>query len=71
MFDDVGGGFVEGEMTIPSAKTAKLGQPEFNTIDEPIRDTIVSYIALFFNLFSVSYFSCEMSRLWGSNLHMF
>lgn len=41
MYDDVGG-FVEGEMTIPSPKTsATLGQPDFNTLDEPIKDTIV------------------------------
>lgn len=41
MFDDVGGS-VEGEMNIPSSKnTATLGQPEFNTLDEPIKDTIV------------------------------
>lgn len=40
MFEDVGG-FVEGEMTVPSAKNATLGQPDFNTLDEPIKDTIV------------------------------
>lgn len=43
MFDDVGSDFVEGEMTIPqtSKATASLGQPDFNTLDEPIKDTIV------------------------------
>lgn len=41
MFDDVGGS-VEGEMYIPPTKaSATLGQPEFNTLDEPIKDTIV------------------------------
>lgn len=41
MFDDVGGS-VEGEMNIPQSKSsATLGQPEFNTLDEPIKDTIV------------------------------
>lgn len=43
MFDDVGG-YVEGEMTVPqNQNTAKIGEPDFNTLDEPIRDTIVSY----------------------------
>lgn len=40
MYDNVDD-FVEGEMNIPSAKTATLGQPDFNTLDEPIKDTIV------------------------------
>jgi hypothetical protein len=41
MFDDVGG-FVEGEMSIPTNKnTQNIGRPEFNTLDEPIRDTIL------------------------------
>lgn len=40
MYDDVGD-FVEGEMNIPTAKTATLGEPDFNTLDEPIKDTIV------------------------------
>lgn len=43
MFDDIGGS-VEGEMNVPQSKTsAILGQPEFNTLDEPIKDTIVGY----------------------------
>lgn len=43
MFDDDVGGPVEGEMAIPSKKnTQNLGKPDFNTLDEPIRDTIVS-----------------------------
>lgn len=44
MVDDVGG-FVEGEMSIPStAKSGgKLGEPDFNTLDEPIRETIVCF----------------------------
>lgn len=42
MFDDVGSGFLDGEMTIPASKnTQNLGRPDFNTLDEPIRDTIV------------------------------
>ncbi|RZB39137.1 YIPF6 [Asbolus verrucosus] len=40
MFDDVGG-FVEGEMSIPTNKnTQNIDRPEFNTLDEPIRETI-------------------------------
>lgn len=42
MFDDVGG-YVEGEMSIPgNQKASKPGEPDFNTLDEPIRETIVS-----------------------------
>lgn len=33
---------VEGEMTVGTRQKATLGQPEFNTLDEPIKDTIVS-----------------------------
>ncbi|KRT81652.1 hypothetical protein AMK59_5332 [Oryctes borbonicus] len=41
MLDDVGG-FVEGEMSIPSVqKSNKPGEPDFNTLDEPIRETIL------------------------------
>ncbi|GLV40025.1 uncharacterized protein CBL_10921 [Carabus blaptoides fortunei] len=40
MFDDVGD-YVEGEMSIPGQKkTDPGGLPEFNTLDEPIRETI-------------------------------
>nr|XP_023029930.1 protein YIPF6 [Leptinotarsa decemlineata] len=41
MFEDVGG-YVEGEMNVPkSQNTTQIGQPDFNTLDEPIRDTIM------------------------------
>ncbi|XP_066145488.1 protein YIPF6 isoform X2 [Euwallacea fornicatus] len=41
MYDDVGAQ-VEGEMNIPSNKnTQHIGRPDFNTLDEPIRDTIL------------------------------
>lgn len=44
MFDDVGG-FVEGEMNIPQKQnTSQIGQPEFNTLDEPIKVTIVRFV---------------------------
>ncbi|XP_032671636.1 protein YIPF6 [Odontomachus brunneus] len=32
---------VEGEMTVDSKQRSNLGEPEFNTLDEPIRDTIL------------------------------
>lgn len=50
MFDDVPGvEDVEGEMTIPANKrtsgsTSKAGPPDFDTLDEPIKDTIVKLI---------------------------
>lgn len=38
---------IEGEMTIGSTRQkANLGEPDFNTLDEPIRDTIVSLFCL-------------------------
>ncbi|KAF7287206.1 hypothetical protein GWI33_002027 [Rhynchophorus ferrugineus] len=40
MYDDVGGQ-VDGEMNIPSNKSPHIGQPDFNTLDEPIRETIL------------------------------
>lgn len=41
MFDDVGN-YVEGEMSIPGQTRANpSGPPEFNTLDEPIKETIV------------------------------
>lgn len=43
MFDEVGG-YVEGEMNIPqSQNTAQIGQPDFNTLDEPIKETVVRF----------------------------
>lgn len=37
-------GIVEGEMTIPIARNnGNLGSPDFNTLDEPIRETIVTF----------------------------
>lgn len=41
MFDEVGG-YVDGEMNIPQGpNTAQIGQPDFNTLDEPIKVTVV------------------------------
>lgn len=50
---------LEGDMSVPSAKrnTTQPGQPDFNTLDEPIKETIVSIISLLnkslFNRFSL------------------
>lgn len=33
---------VEGEMTVGAKQRSNLEEPEFNTLDEPIKDTIVS-----------------------------
>lgn len=33
---------VDGEMTVGTKQRSTLGEPEFNTLDEPIKDTIVS-----------------------------
>lgn len=44
MFDD-DPTLVEGEMTVTSkgkVKRGTPGQPDFNTLDEPIKETIVS-----------------------------
>jgi hypothetical protein len=47
MYDDIGG-TVEGDITVPnSRKSQKPGSElEFNTLDEPIRDTVVSVMLL-------------------------
>lgn len=42
MLDDVGT-YVDGEMNIPHRGSNKPGEPDFNTLDEPIRETIVCY----------------------------
>lgn len=51
MFDDDPAGmmdsFVEGEMTVASKSKGKLAQPgtaDFNTLDEPIKETFVSFL---------------------------
>lgn len=37
---------LEGDMSVPSARknTSQPGEPDFNTLDEPIKETIVSVI---------------------------
>lgn len=52
MYDDVAYAVdpqhVEGEMTVGTKeRSSTLGEPEFNTLDEPIRDTIVRGLYLF------------------------
>lgn len=52
MFDDdihISSDFVEGEMTVTSqSKNTKTqsGMPQFNTLDEPIKETFVSNLYL-------------------------
>lgn len=58
MYDDVGD-FVEGEMSIPN-KQNNIGSPDFNTLDEPIRDTIVNMLLLLNNLLKTTIFSLGM-----------
>ncbi|EZA58883.1 Protein YIPF6 [Ooceraea biroi] len=43
MYDDVTYAVehVEGEMTVGTKQKSTLGEPEFNTLDEPIKDTIL------------------------------
>ncbi|XP_023722963.1 protein YIPF6 [Cryptotermes secundus] len=42
MYDDFGG-TVEGDMTVPNSRKSRNpgNEPEFNTLDEPIRDTVL------------------------------
>lgn len=44
MFDDIPSSPLEGEMNIPgrSQNTTDISQPNFNTLDEPIKETFVS-----------------------------
>lgn len=45
MFGEVDS-YVEGEMNIPQAQSnSQIGQPDFNTLDEPIKATVVKYIS--------------------------
>lgn len=39
---------IEGELTVGAKQKSNLGEPEFNTLDEPIRDTIVSKKKIFY-----------------------
>lgn len=46
LFEEIDG-HVEGEMNVPNnPNTSRIGEPDFNTLDEPIRDTIVSFLCL-------------------------
>lgn len=62
---------VEGEMTVGAKQKSNLGEPDFNTLDEPIKDTIVSLcyviciaynIKLMVLLFSITAQGCLCSR---------
>lgn len=52
MYDDIAYAVdpqhVEGEMTVGTKQRSTLGEPEFNTLDEPIKDTIVRVRYLFY-----------------------
>jgi hypothetical protein len=52
MYDDIAYAVdpqhVEGEMTVGMKQKSTLGEPEFNTLDEPIKDTIVSMHCYFY-----------------------
>lgn len=39
-------GIVEGEMNVPGSRGAPGDSMEFNTLDEPIKETFVSSISL-------------------------
>lgn len=47
MYDDFTDS-LEGDMSIPSARknTTQPGAPNFNTLDEPIKDTIVCRLSI-------------------------
>jgi hypothetical protein len=47
MYDDFGG-TVQGHIIVPNnGKIQKQGSgPEFNTLDEPVRDTVVSVVVV-------------------------
>lgn len=47
MYDDFND-TLAGDMSIPTAKknTSQPGAPDFNTLDEPIKETIVRYCTL-------------------------
>jgi hypothetical protein len=47
MYDDFEG-TVEGDITVPNSRKSQKSsnEPEFNTLDEPIRDTVVSVMLL-------------------------
>lgn len=46
MFPEGDVGLVEGEMNIPSRGVPSGDSMEFNTLDEPIKETFVSDIAI-------------------------
>lgn len=75
MFDD-DPTLVEGEMTVTSkgkVKRGTPGQPDFNTLDEPIKETIVSddpedeLAKLYFRLSRCSFVTCWRSAV-SSNM---
>lgn len=53
---------LEGDMSVPSSRrnNSQPGQPDFNTLDEPIKETIVSrtieifFLAIICDTFSIN-----------------
>lgn len=47
MMDDYSNASLEGDMSIPGASrtNAPIGAPDFNTLDEPIKETVVSFFS--------------------------
>lgn len=72
MFDDniSASSQLEGDMSIPGARknTTQIGAPDFNTLDEPIKETFVRISAakliallmthIFYNYYHCSYEMC-------------
>lgn len=53
MMDDYSNSSLEGDMSIPgsaSRTNAPIGAPDFNTLDEPIKETIVRHCVFKFTL---------------------
>lgn len=44
MMDDYSNASLEGDMSIPGGgkSNSQIGAPDFNTLDEPIKETVVS-----------------------------
>lgn len=78
--DDYSSVSLEGDMSIPrqSRVDAPLGAPDFNTLDEPIKETIVSEPKITFNVFLLEililmmlFLSCVICVLSARNSIMF
>lgn len=69
MMEDYSNASLEGDMSIPGGgkSNSRIGAPDFNTLDEPIKETVVSSPLLtslpnaLLNFFS----SCEIFVQWA------